>query len=96
MVKVKYQIAHAEMWQFKVLQINCNISVQSLCCHQGRNWLVLIGKHRALQTHVIGGSEWFSMVILRNFEARRYAQCLCADRQLRHWPWCNVLPVAMV
>ena len=24
------------------------------------------------------------MVILRNFGARRYAQCLCADRQLRH------------
>ncbi len=25
------------------------------------------------------------MVIWRNFGARRYAQCLCADRQLRHW-----------
>ena len=25
------------------------------------------------------------MVILRIFGARRYAQCLCADRQLRHW-----------
>ena len=55
---------------------------------QGRNWLALIGKHRALSTHVIGGSEGFSMVILRNFGARRYAQCLCADRQLRH---CKVM-----
>ncbi len=24
------------------------------------------------------------MVVLRKFGARRYAQCLCADRQLRH------------
>ena len=31
------------------------------------------------------------MAILRHFGAKWYAQCLCADSQLRHWGWLEIL-----
>ncbi len=52
---------------------------------QGHNWLVLIfGKHMQNPLEPIGPFRECSMVILRNFEAIWYAQCLCLDRQLGH------------
>ncbi len=35
------------------------------------------------------------MAILRNFGAKWYAQCLCADRQLRHWYLVDILSNSM-